>query len=91
MSLFESSIYALLWLSFGIVHSVLASTSAKRILHPLFGRYYRLSYNLLSALHIGFILIVGREWLGDNSDNLNLASQLDTIIAACRWLGVGII
>jgi protein-S-isoprenylcysteine O-methyltransferase Ste14 len=91
MSLFESSIYALLWLSFGIVHSLLASTSAKRIFHPLFGRYYRLSYNLLSALHVGFILIVGRQWLGDNSANLVLASQLDTIIVAGRWLGVGII
>jgi len=91
MNLFESSIYALLWLSFGIVHSALASASAKRFLHPLFGKYYRLSYNLLSVLHIGFILIVGREWLGDNSANLNLVSQLDTIIVVCRWLGVGII
>ena len=91
MSYFETSIYALLWLSFGVVHSALASTSAKSILHPLFGKYYRLSYNLFSALHIGFVLIAGREWLGDNSANLNLASQLDTIIIVCRWVGVGII
>jgi len=91
MSLFETSIYALLWVGFGVVHSVLASTSAKRILHPLFGRYYRLSYNLFSALHIGLILLAGREWLGDNSAHLNLASQLDITIVACRWVGIGII
>lgn len=91
MSYVEYSIYALLWLSFGVVHSALASTPAKRILHPLFGRCYRLSYNLFSALHIGIILIAGRVWLGDNAASLNLASQLDTIIVACRWAGVGII
>jgi len=91
MSFFETSIYALLWVGFGVVHSVLASTSAKRILHPLFGRYYRLSYNLFSALHIGLILLAGREWLGDNSAHLNLASQLDITIVACRWVGIGII
>ena len=91
MSFLETSIYALLWVGFGVVHSVLASTSAKRILHPLFGRYYRLSYNLFSALHIGLILLAGREWLGDNSAHLNLASQLDITIVACRWVGIGII
>ena len=91
MSYVEYSIYALLWLSFGVVHSALASTPVKRILHPLFGRSYRLSYNLFSALHIGLILIAGRVWLGDTSASLNLASQLDTIIVVCRWAGVGII
>lgn len=91
MSYFETSMYALLWLSFGIVHSVLASTPAKCFLNPLLGRGYRLGYNLFSALHIGLILFAGREWLGAASVNLNLATQLDTMILACRWLGVGII
>ena len=91
MSYFETGIYALLWLGFGVVHSVLASTSAKRILNPLFGRSYRLSYNLFSALHIGLILIVGRDWLAANATSLNLGSQLEIIISASRWAGVGII
>ena len=91
MSYFDTGIYALLWLIFGVVHSALASTSAKRILHPLFGRSYRLSYNLFSALHIGLILVAGQLWLGSNSTNFILAGNLDTLILASRWVGVGII
>lgn len=91
MTYIEYGLYALLWLSFGVVHSLLASTSAKRLLDPLFGRSYRLSYNLFSALHIGLILIGGQLWLGENSESFNLVSGFDVLITASRWLGVVII
>jgi len=91
MSNAELGIYALLWLGFGLVHSILAGPSAKHLLNPLFGRYYRLAYNLFSALHIGLILIAGREWLGANSTDLNLATGFDSLVTASRWVGVGII
>lgn len=87
----EYSLYALLWLSFGLAHSLLASHRAKRFLRPLFGYSYRLSYNLISALHIGFILIGGELWLSGNSMSFNLAVWLDALVMASRWLGVGII
>jgi len=55
-------IYALGWLSFGAVHSILAGAGAKHHLHHLFGAYYRLSYNLFAALHIGAVWALGL-WL----------------------------
>ena len=87
----EYGLYALLWLSFGLVHSLLASNSAKRLLHPLFGRAYRLSYNLFSALHIGLILIGGQLWLAQNSVSFNLATWLDILIMVCRGFGAVVI
>ncbi|MEE8364390.1 MAG: isoprenylcysteine carboxylmethyltransferase family protein [Gammaproteobacteria bacterium] len=87
----EYGFYALLWLSFAVVHSVLASTWAKQLLNPLFGRSYRLSYNLFSALHIGLILVGGRMWLGANAVNLDLGSEFEFFITTSRWVGVGII
>jgi len=91
MTYTEYGFYALLWLSFGVVHSLLASASAKRFLKPLFGRAYRLSYNIFSALHIGLILIGGQLLLAGNSESFNLVSGFDVLITASRWLGVGII
>ncbi|MDA1091211.1 MAG: methyltransferase [Proteobacteria bacterium] len=52
-------IYALAWLSFGAVHSVLAGVAFKNRFEPRFGPYYRLSYNLLATLHIGLVMVVG--------------------------------
>ncbi len=52
-------IYALGWLSFGAVHSVLAGGTLKQRLMPVFGAYYRLSYNLLAAFHIGLVIVLG--------------------------------
>ena len=88
MTYTEYGLYALLWLSFGLVHSLLASHSAKRLLYPLFGRAYRLSYNLFSALHIGLIMIGGQLWLAENSMSFHLAGWIDVLIMACRWVGV---
>ncbi len=52
-------IYALAWLSFGAAHSVLATGAAKQRFKSVFGAYYRLSYNLLAALHIGLVMVLG--------------------------------
>jgi protein-S-isoprenylcysteine O-methyltransferase Ste14 len=91
MTYTEYGIYAGLWLSFGVAHSLLASASAKRLLHPLFGRAYRLSYNLFSALHIGLILICGQLFLAENSASFDLSAWMDTLITSSRWLGIVII
>lgn len=91
MTLTEYILYAMLWLSFGFAHSLLASNSSKRLLQPLFGPAYRVSYNLFSVLHIGLILIGGQLWLADNSITFNLDGWPDILIMASRWLGIGII
>jgi protein-S-isoprenylcysteine O-methyltransferase Ste14 len=83
----EIFIYALLWLSFGLVHSLLARTSTKRLLQPLFGRSYRFSYNLFSALHIGLVIIGGQLVLGGNSVNFELGNGFTFLAAACQVAG----
>jgi len=91
MSHIEYGLYAILWLSFGFVHSMLTSASIKRILNPLFGRAYRLSYNLFSTLHIGFVIIGGQLLLTENLTPFNLGSEFDVLITVCRWIGIAII
>ena len=91
MTYTEYGLYAALWLSFGFAHSLFASVSAKRLLHPIFGRAYRLCYNLFSALHIGLILIGGQLWLAGNSASFDLSAWMVTFFTSGRWLGVVII
>ena len=83
----EIFIYALLWLSFGLVHSLLARTSTKRLLQPLFGRSYRFSYNLFSALHIGLVIIGGQLVLGQNSVKFEFGNEFAFLAAACQVAG----
>ena len=62
------AIYGLAWLSFGVVHSVLAGATAKRGLDSLFGVYYRLAYNLWAGLHIAAVWTLGRALMGDQAN-----------------------
>jgi len=56
------ALYALLWLSFGFVHSWLAGAGVKGRMQPFFGAYYRLVYNLIAAAHLGAIGTIG-AWM----------------------------
>jgi protein-S-isoprenylcysteine O-methyltransferase Ste14 len=87
----EIFIYALLWMSFGFVHSLLARASAKRLLEPLFGYAYRISYNLFSALHIGLVIIGGEIVLGSNSVVFEIGNELVFVATAVQWSGVIVI
>jgi protein-S-isoprenylcysteine O-methyltransferase Ste14 len=91
MTNLEIIIYALLWISFGLVHSLLARASAKRILQPLFGRAYRLSYNLFSALHIGLVIVGGQLVLGGNSVEFGFGNELALLATAAQWAGIVVI
>ncbi|OHC74024.1 MAG: hypothetical protein A3G18_10840 [Rhodospirillales bacterium RIFCSPLOWO2_12_FULL_58_28] len=59
------ALYALAWVSFGFVHSLLADDRAKRRLTPTFGAYYRLGYNLFAAVHIALVFAVGAYLFAD--------------------------
>ena len=67
MSLVSHLLYALLWLTFGLGHSLLADARIKARLKPYFRAGYRLAYNLFAAFHVA--LIVGAGWglLGDGT------------------------
>ena len=56
------TVYALVWLLFGLLHSWLAGTDAKRILEPVMRQHYRLVYNLFALAHTVVVLMIGR-WL----------------------------
>ena len=64
-------------MSFGLLHSVLATESVKR--HLRFGRWYRLVYNGFAAIHLGAVWWLGRTVLG-NAPPLGLPPEI-------RWAG----
>jgi methanethiol S-methyltransferase len=51
--------YSLLWLSFGALHSVLASESGRRSVARFVGRYERLAYNVIATVHLGAVVYGG--------------------------------
>jgi len=91
MTNLEIFTYALAWLSFGLAHSLLARNSSKRVLQPLFGRTYRISYNLFSALHIGLVIIGGEIVLGGNSVGFDLGRDLAVAAKVCQLAGIVVI
>jgi len=91
MTQLEIFIYALLWISFGLVHSLLARASTKHLLQPLFGYTYRISYNLFSALHIGLVIIGGELVLGGNSVVFEIGNGLAIVATAAQWTGIVVI
>lgn len=52
-------LYALAWLTFGIVHSLLASMPGREWLVRAFGAYHRIAYNLISVAHVAIIIAFG--------------------------------
>lgn len=90
MSYVDHAIYALLWLSYGWGHSVLAGERVKRQLHSVFGAAYRIAYNLFAVVHIGAILVGGRYLLADAS-RFALPPAAEHTLTALQWAGVAVI
>jgi len=90
MAIAAHIIYLLLWLSFGVMHSVLASPSVRAILQPLFGRGLRLAYNLFAAVHIGLVIYGGRYLLGGDAVSLNLSALTEQVLSGLMLLGAAI-
>jgi protein-S-isoprenylcysteine O-methyltransferase Ste14 len=57
-------LYAGLWLSFALGHSVFASVAGRRWLARLAGRGDRLLYNVVALAHLALVLGLGWLWLG---------------------------
>ena len=79
-------IYGLGWLSFGLVHSILATPAIKRHLAPVFGARYRLSYNLFAVLYIAIVWGFGSMTL--DAQPFALEPGIDPALTAVRWLGI---
>lgn len=59
-------IYALLWFSFGVGHSLLTIAPVKRRLEPFLGSAYRVIYNLFAFLHFCIVYFAGLSLLSGN-------------------------
>lgn len=82
-------LYALLWASFGIVHSLLAGARVKARLKPFFRAGYRLAYNIAAALHILAIVLAG-AWLFRGTAPFDAPLYLKIIQWAMLGFGAGI-
>jgi protein-S-isoprenylcysteine O-methyltransferase Ste14 len=77
--------YALLWLSFGAGHSLLAMPAGRGLLERLAGRADRLLYNLIAAIHLALVLWLGMLLLGGQAGfalPLPLRLAMDVAIGA---------
>jgi len=65
MTPLDHAVYGLLWLGFGLGHSLMADARVKARLAPVFGPAYRLAYNLIALVHVAAVWAIGRFILAD--------------------------
>ncbi|SDE18649.1 methyltransferase family protein [Rhodospira trueperi] len=80
------ALYAALWASFGLGHSVFSNQGMKRRLRGL-GRWYRLAYNAVATLHISIVFAVGLWLLGD-APPFDLPWTIRVVMLGAAGLGV---
>lgn len=59
--------YGAAWLSFGLLHSLLARGAGAALLQRLFGAWERLAYNGIAVVHLLVVLLFGHWLLGDQA------------------------
>jgi len=64
MGLFK---YALAWLLFAMVHSLLARPLIQQRIENYLGCSYRLIYNLLALVSISAVFVAGRHWISGST------------------------
>ncbi len=83
-------LYAGLWLSFALGHSVLASVGGRLFLARLAGRGDRLLYNIIALLHLALVLGLGEMWLGGRAA-FAFPWPLDILRGAAILAGIAIL
>lgn len=61
-------VYGLVWLLFGLIHSILAGATAKKALNSTLGNRYRLAYNGLAIITFGIAAWIGLSVFADAPD-----------------------
>ena len=87
----EHVAYALVWLSFGAAHSLLAGAGIKKTLGSVFGCYLRLAYNVFAAVHVTLVWFVGRGILFEDIQPFALPGSLSGLMTGMLVLGVALI
>ncbi len=87
MSFSDHLIYAMLWLVFGMIHSILAGPKLKLRLKSLLGGGYRFAYNLFALFHIGLVIYGGRYLLASDLPPLPLSSGVFVFLKGMMIFG----
>ena len=87
MSALDHAVYALAWLSFGVLHSWLASDGAKARLGRWLGPAYRLAFNGFAVVHLGAVWLTGRL-VGSGAASFDLPIWAETALAVLAIAGV---
>ncbi|MEM9442973.1 MAG: isoprenylcysteine carboxylmethyltransferase family protein [Pseudomonadota bacterium] len=91
MTFLEHVAYALLWLSFGVLHSALADRRLKEPVQHVIGSRYRVAYNIVATVHVGAVYFIGRFLLASDSLDFSLPQYWPTVSTALQVLGFAII
>lgn len=90
MSVADHALYALLWLSFGVGHSLLAGRRGRRLMAPLVGRRHRLAYNVITAGHLALIWGLGRLVLAGDTRAFALPGWIGALQLAAFAAALGL-
>ncbi len=80
-------LFALMWLSFGVLHSIMARAGVKTFLQPYIGTYYRLFYNLFALAHFLLIAAMAKLWLATGAHHFQPSAWLETLMLAMQLSG----
>jgi protein-S-isoprenylcysteine O-methyltransferase Ste14 len=84
-------LYALAWVSFGLVHSGLARPAAICWLRGLVGGWQRLTYNLIALAHLAVVLLFGRSLLGTDPPDVPLFGVVRVLLGGVTFVGLAIV
>ena len=87
MSVSDHLIYAMFWLVFGVVHSLLAGPKMKQQLKSILGGGYRFAYNLFALFHIVLVIYGGRYLLANELPVLPFPMVVFTLLKGMMIVG----
>ncbi|NNE21645.1 MAG: isoprenylcysteine carboxylmethyltransferase family protein [Rhizobiales bacterium] len=88
MTLFDHTLYAVLWLVFGAVHSLLARDFIKKRLQRYFGRGYRAAYNIFAAIHFVLTIVIAKVFLAPGSAVFIATPGIAWLLTALMVIGI---
>jgi len=91
MTVADHVIYALLWLSFGVLHSMLADQRLKSFAARFIGSQYRLAYNLIALIHFAAVFFVGHQWLAADAAEFEWSPVWQMASLGSQLLGLAVL
>ena len=80
--------YALAWVVFACLHSLLARPSIQKWFESILGSAYRITYNLFASLKLSVVLWLGRQLLSDSRFSMLDYQMVGVVSVGVEVLGV---